>query len=199
MPLFIITLYLTASAREVPDARSHSPTYSSQVLKPDSNHSGWSHQCFASNMIFCINGHTILGIWKTSPVSQTPCLCSVGLFNRSDEGSDTSFRDQCQYATLQVCFAKRFHSCHGDRMCFNFAIAHQRLGNSTRETHVDSESEAEILIICIVSTERRRLHQACQVLEQVCIKRFRHNEAILASSRIGGFNEPAPLPCKKTR
>ena len=41
--VFIITVYLTASARAVPEARSHSPTSSSQTLKPGSKPSVWSH------------------------------------------------------------------------------------------------------------------------------------------------------------
>ena len=52
--MFIITVHLTASANEVPEALSHSPTSSSQVLKPDSKPSAWSHQNFASIMICCI-------------------------------------------------------------------------------------------------------------------------------------------------
>ena len=50
--MFIITLYLTGSANAVPDARSHSPTSSSQAIEPDSKPSEWSHQSVASIMIF---------------------------------------------------------------------------------------------------------------------------------------------------
>ena len=54
---FIVTVYLTASAKAVPDARSHSPTSSSQALQPDSKPSAWPHQSFASVMIFCIKAY----------------------------------------------------------------------------------------------------------------------------------------------
>ena len=42
--ILIITVYLTASANAVPEARSHSPTSSSQALKPDSKPSAWSRR-----------------------------------------------------------------------------------------------------------------------------------------------------------
>ena len=37
----------------LPEARSHSPTSSSEALKLDSKPSAWSHQSFADIMIFC--------------------------------------------------------------------------------------------------------------------------------------------------
>ena len=49
------------------------------------------------------------------------------------------------------------------------------------EAHVDSEAEAKVLILCIVSVERRRFAQASQVLEQFGIKRFRHGRSSVAS------------------
>ena len=57
---------------------------------------------------------------------------------------------------------------------FDFALVHQSVGDRTDEALVDSEAEAKVLMICNVSTERWRLAQASEVLEQVCIKRFRH-------------------------
>ena len=54
---FIITVYVTASANAVPEARSHSPTSSSQALKPDSKPSAWSHQSFTGIVIFCISAY----------------------------------------------------------------------------------------------------------------------------------------------
>ena len=55
--MFIITVYWTASARGVPEARSDSPTSNSQVLKPDSNPSVCSHQRFTGIMIFDIKAY----------------------------------------------------------------------------------------------------------------------------------------------
>ena len=120
---------------------------------------------------------SILRAWRTSAVYQTPCLSSVGFFNRSVKSSDTAFRDQGQcathlHATLQVCFAQRSHGSQGDRFSLDFACVHQFVRNRTDEAHVDSEAEAKVLILCIVSNERRRLAQASQVLEQLCIQRF---------------------------
>ena len=39
---------------------------------------------------------------------------------------------------------------------FGFALVNQRVRDRTDEAHVDSEAETEFLIICIVSSERRR-------------------------------------------
>ena len=55
--MFIITVCLNASANAVLEARFHSPTSSSQALKPDSKPSAWSHQSFAGIMIVCINAY----------------------------------------------------------------------------------------------------------------------------------------------
>ena len=128
---------------------------------------------------------------------QTPCLCSIGFFFRSDKSSCKAFRDQSRrvihlYAALQMCIAQRLHGCQGDRMSFDFASVHQLLRDCADEAHVDSEAEAKVLILCIVSLERRRLAQASQVLQQFGIKRFRHSRSSAASSQICGFNEPAP-------
>ena len=122
-------------------------------------------QSFASIMIFCIKA------WNISAVYQTPCLCSVGFFNRSDKSSDTAFRDQNQrvihlYAALQMCIAERLHGCQGDRISFDFASVHQLLRDCADEAHVDSVAEAKVLILCIVNIERRPLAQASQVLVQ---------------------------------
>ena len=62
------------------------------------------------------------------------------------------------YAALQVCIAQRFHCCQGDRIPLDFARIHVR--DSTDEAHVDSEAEAKVLILCVVSIERRWLAQA---------------------------------------
>ena len=56
--LLLLCVCLTASASTVPDARSHSPTTSSQASKPDSKPSACSHQSFAGIMIFCIKKRT---------------------------------------------------------------------------------------------------------------------------------------------
>ena len=52
--MFIITVYSTASARDVPDARSRSPKSSSHALTPDSTPSVCSQKGFTGIMIFCI-------------------------------------------------------------------------------------------------------------------------------------------------
>ena len=77
---------------------------------------------------------------------QTSCLCSIGFFNRSDEGSRTSFRDQSQrvihlYATLQMCFTQRLHCYQGSMTPFLFVLVHQRVRNRTDETHVEHNPE----------------------------------------------------------
>ena len=66
------------------------------------------------------------------------------------------------FVTLLKCFLQRFHSCWGDRISFGF---HQRVRERADDAHEDSKAEAEFLITCIVSVERRRLAQASQVLE----------------------------------
>ena len=53
-----------------------------------------------------------------------------------------------------------------------FRIVHQLVRNRTDEAHVYSEAESKVLVLCIVSIERRRLAQASQVLEQLCIQRL---------------------------
>ena len=121
----------------------------------------------------------------------TPCLCSVGFFNRSDKSSDTAFREQSQrvihlYAAPQMCIAQRLHGCQRDRVVFSFASVHQLLRDCAAEAHVDSEAEAKVLIRCIVSTERRRLAQASQVLEQFGIKSFRQIRSSEASPKMCG-------------
>ena len=168
--ILFITVYLTASANAVPEARSHSSTLSSQDLSPDSKPSVWSHQGFQGIL-------SILSVWCVSTVYQSPCLCSVGFLNRSDQGSYTASRYQTQciihlHATLQVCFYQSSHCCQGDRIPIDFASVHQRVRNRTDEAHVYSEAESKVLVLCIVSIERRRLAQASQVLEQLCIQRF---------------------------
>ena len=128
--IFIITVYLTASANADPEARSHSPTSSSQALKPDSKpvtpefrkHHDLLHQSELS----------ILCVWRISAVYQAPCLCVVGFLNGSDKSSDTAFRYQGQRlvhqcAAREVCIAQQFHCCQGDRIPLDFALVHQRL------------------------------------------------------------------------
>ena len=90
--IFIITVYLTASANAVPEARSHSRTSSSQSLKPDSKpfsvvtiefrrHPDLVHQSVLS----------ILSVWRIHVVYQTPCSAPLDFLNRSDKSSDTAF------------------------------------------------------------------------------------------------------------
>ena len=101
------------------------------------------------------------------------------LKNRFDEGSQIAFRCQGRRRIhLDAAFERRFsqgsHGCLGDRIAFCFTSIHQRFRDSANEAHVDSEAEAEIFVICIVSIERRRLAHSSQILEQVCIQRVRH-------------------------
>ena len=95
--------------------------------------------------------------------------------------------------------AQRCHCHQGDRISLDFALVHQRVRDHTDEAHVDSEAEAKVLILCVVSIEQRWLAQPSQVLEQFGIKRFRQGRDSVASSWISGFNELAPLPCMSTR
>ena len=95
--IFTITVYSTASANAVPEARSHSPTSSSHALKPDSKPSAWSHQSFAGIMIFCINACCRFC------VSSAHLLCirrhapaPLEFLNGLDKSSDTAFRYQGQ-------------------------------------------------------------------------------------------------------
>ena len=120
---------------------------------------------------------SILSVWRVSTVYQSPCLSSVGFLHGSDQGSYTAFRHQGQciihlHAALQVCIAQRSHCCQGDRISLNFTHVHHLVRNRTVEAHMYSEAESKVLVLCIVSIERRRLAQACQVLEQLCIQRL---------------------------
>ena len=81
-----------------------------------------------------------------------------------------------------MCFTKRFYGRQGDLIPFCFALVHQRVRDRRDQAHVDSETVAEALIISTVSVGRWWLAQASQVLEQVCVQRYRHCEAIEASS-----------------
>ena len=128
--------------------------------------------------IFCTRAYCrFLSVGRVSTVYQSPCLCSVGFLNGSDQGSYTASRYQGQclillHATLQVCFSQSSHCCQGDRIPLDFASVHQLVRNRTDEAHVYSEAESKVLVLCIVSIELRRLAQASQVLEQLCIQRF---------------------------
>ena len=120
---------------------------------------------------------SILSVWRVSTVYQSTCLSSVGFLNRSDRSSDTALRYQGQctkhlHAALQVCIAQHYHACQGDRISLDFASAHHLVRNRTDEAHVYSEAESKVLVLCIDSIERRRLTQASQVLEQLCIQTF---------------------------
>ena len=86
------------------------------------------------------------------------------------------------YAALQVCIASNFTAAREIGLRLDFALVHQRLRDCCDEDHVHSEAEAKVLILCIVSVERRWLAQASQVLEQFGIKRFRHSRDSVASS-----------------
>ena len=81
-----------------------------------------------------------------------------------------------------MCIAKHFHCCQGDRIPLDFALVSQRVRDRTDEAHVDSEAEAKVLIVSIVSIERGWLAQASQILEQLGIQRFRHSRDSVASS-----------------
>ena len=81
--------------------------------------------------------------------------------------------------------AQRFHCYQGDPIALDFALVHQRVRDRTDEPHVDSEAEEKVLILCVVSIERRWLAQASQVLEQFGIKRFRHSGDSVRFQRTG--------------
>ena len=120
---------------------------------------------------------SILSVWHVSTVCQSPCLSSAGFLHGSDQGSYTAFRYQSQrtihlHAALQVCIAQRSHGCQRDRVSLDFESVHHLVRNRTDEAHVYSEAESKVLVLCIVSIKRRRLAQASQVLEQLCIQRF---------------------------
>ena len=105
---------------------------------------------------------SILSVWRVSNVYQSPCLSFVGFLDGSDQGSYTASRYQGQctvhlHATLQVCFTQRSHGSQGDRISLDFASVHQLVRNRTDEAHVHPEAESKVLVLCIVSIERRRL------------------------------------------
>ena len=69
-----------------------------------------------------------------------------------------------------MCFTQRFQGCLGDLIPLCFVIVHQRERDRTDDAHVDSQAEASVLIMSVVSIERWRLAQACHVLEQVFLR-----------------------------
>ena len=84
------------------------------------------------------------------------------------------YQGQCRmhlHAILQVCFSQSSHCCQGDQIPLDFASVHQLVRNRTDEANVYSEAESKVLVLCIVSIERRRLAQTSQALEQLCIQR----------------------------
>ena len=70
-----------------------------------------------------------------------------------------------------MCSAKRHHCYQGDRIPL-FAIVHQRVRDRTDEAHVDSEAEATVLILCVVSIERRWLARALLSLSSSASRGF---------------------------
>ena len=88
-----------------------------------------------------------------------------------------------------MCIAQRLHGCQGDRISFYCASVYQLLRDCANEAQVDSEAEAKVLTLSIVSIERTRLAQASQVLEQFGIQRFRHSRDSTASSSIDGSQQ----------
>ena len=88
-----------------------------------------------------------------------------------------------------MCFTQCSHCDQSEMIPFRFALVHQRSRDRTDEAHVDSEAEAKVLTIYVVSIERRRLAQASRSLsssasrgsvivevlfDQLCIQRIRH-------------------------
>ena len=59
--------------------------------------------------------------------------------------------------------------------------------------------DAEALMICIVSIERRRLAQATRVLEQFGIKRFRHSRSLPRPNRARESRQPWRHPARVQR
>ena len=173
-------MYLTASTNAVPDALSHSPTSSSQALKPDSQPSTFRkhHDLLHQSVL------SILSVWSISAVYQTPCLCSIGFSNRSDKSSDTAFRDESQrvihlYAALQMCIAERLHGCQGDRISFDFASVHQLLRD------------------CAALNRFHRTKAACPGLKSLSSSASRGSSTVGIQYRLREstvLNKPAPLP-----
>ena len=98
--MFIITVYFTASAREVPEARSHSPSLIRSLLG-------------VLQRVSRVSVHTVY---------ETPCLCSVGFFHRADKGS--ALRDQRRQrvvdlrAALRAIFSESLYRLHRNRILF---------------------------------------------------------------------------------
>ena len=139
----------------------------------------WSHQGFAGIMIFCIRAHTVdfeclaridcvsvaMPLLRWIPQRIGPGF--VHCLSLSRPVLNTS---ACNTSSVH-CHSSS-HCCQGDRIPLDFASVHQRVRDSTDEAHVYSEAESKVLVLCIVSIERRRLAQASQVLERLCIQRF---------------------------
>ena len=75
------------------------------------------------------------------------------------------------------------------RSCSFFCLTSvsQLLRDWTDESHVDPETEAEVLVLSIGTIKRRWLAQTSQVFEQLFIKRFRRKDL--------HFSNAAPQPC----
>ena len=64
---------------------------------------------------------------------------------------------------FMMCFTQRFQGCLGDLIPLCFVFVHQRERDRTDDAHVDSQAEARVLIMSVVSIERWRPAQACHV------------------------------------
>ena len=87
------------------------------------------------------------------------------------------------FAAFQRWFTQRSHGCQGNRISFRCTSVHQRVRDRTDESHVDSEADAKVQILCSMSIERWRLAQASQVLESLRPEVLHHCEATVLLRR----------------
>ena len=138
------------------------------------------HLRFAGTMIFRIKAY-----WRLC-VSSSYWLC----VRRHASSLLVSYTERTRVRTLlfvirasgrSVCCMQR------DRVLFRFTSVSQLLRDWTDESHVDPETEAEVLVLSIVAIKHRSLAQTSQVFEQLCINKFRREDL--------HFSNAAPQPC----
>ena len=80
-------------------------------------------------------------------VCETPRLFFVGFLHRADKGSHAALRDQSQ-RVADLCAA-----CSEIVFIFGLTRVSQLLRDWTDESHVDQETEAEVLVLSIGTTK----------------------------------------------
>ena len=95
-----------------------------------------------------------------------------------------------------ACSTSSSQGCKGDRISLKFASVHHLVRNRTDEAHVYSEAESKVLVLCIVSFERRRLSQASQVLEHSAVITVHNTRNVedRRSQQTGSLKGLAPPP-----